>query len=92
MIAFLKSVAFRWSSDVPTEMEMCVIKRDQDNRLLIDCFCGKRIHIPRNSCCLLVAERHVSCVYIFLLVVSNSCKTGTKALISKVKFVISHIN
>jgi len=69
----LKLVAWSMVKRYSNEMEMCVIERDQDNRLLIDCFCGKRIHLPRNSCCLWVAERRlwcVFCVYNFLLVVS----------------------
>jgi len=52
----LKLVAWSMVKRCSSEMEMYVIERHQDNRLLIDCFCGKRIHIPRSSCYLWVAE------------------------------------
>jgi len=55
----LKLVAWSMVKRCSSEMEMCVVERDQTNRLLIDCFCGKRIHIPRSSCCQWVAERRL---------------------------------
>jgi hypothetical protein len=55
----LKLMVWSMVKRCSSEMEMWVIERDQANRLLIDCFCGKRIHIPRSSCCLWVAERRL---------------------------------